>query len=1197
METTWAPLIPTTKGSTSSGLASVINGRQSVSGEGTAAAAASSSNVNDVSLDPFSIGLLPSTVIQRILRFVPVSDLPSCALAARSLARFVADERLWAQKLTFLQYSQVPGCHIRYNPDLSTVPTVASRSVQNDPQVPNRRNSSSSSKAQRNTAANNTNASSAFDSNDDEFGDFEAATITSPDDESFGGFVSSKPSQSGQSFSSAPVFSYCAESKLPVPSTEPDSAYQTFKRIAVTLKPFVQSLLFETSPTTSLVFTDPSLSSLSSQAYMICNVARFTGPLVLGSFAKPAKPAHPMSSASQAADASSDPFDQVQWRLRMSIREAADYLEGVLLSAFEGADARRADALRAGQRGMDVSKAVERAEADMHEHATLIWDLAVSTAESSASFSGNFALGGSILLEGENTNFLSLLDHPGSAAALSFLEKRDTLFRSTSHRPEANFTISATQSRPALDFTAMDAFMADVLASLQTDGSLVARVFPPEQQVLLAFASRIANEVVGEYINGILAKARSIDVHLYLQAAAATFSQALKIADTLEKIEPRHPDFVDPAKCRAIVLSMFEAHLDEYLQEERDWVRNVMMDVCNDGDSDATSARKSASVKQSKTMDTAFLASNNPAQVKRNVLSGFKDVLLMPVTVVPRAAGAVGGAVIRTAGTGLSQLNPLKWQQSSAGGARNASGASSVLGTPQRSSTPAMTNRSDVAANNGYVDFSKEVLGGPDGHVVGDDDSDEEELNPPLSTNEKTDDFGGFANSSVQKEWNEKSSSQDVSANTWTASSVDPSVDARGWSATTNTNTNAFTNETLELDEKRLSATQSTEQSASRPAAGPNFAIDRSRFARLQLLLSLDTALSLIQVNRESLKRMEAFMVYPPTTSNGRRVTAEMEEVCLSLFQVLGEQHIAPGFNKATEEIKQWNPLSDGDASSSGVEKGSSSNDNGGAEVLPLVQFFELTHIADTISQLCSVYFSQTLVPVVKLDIDDFLNPVVRAKKAFEGSLDDFVAGGLSVSVDLLMKRAEWILFSQRDPLDYAGNDVSSMAELDSSTKATRSTIEMLRFHCSLLVGATDREILDLFYTEVALRLFGILTKHLKSLQISQTGGFQLISDLNHISAFIASLRSKEPDIPRFYNSLKTLANYYIVDGRELIALLKNKDAAATSARASAREDGFVFGQEELYEFLKSRSDFRQIEKQVDHEIFGFKVSEDCTVC
>lgn len=1182
MDSKWTPLVPTTKGSSSSsGLTDSMIARQSISAksgqDAAAATAAGASNVNDVSLDPFSIGTLSSTVIQRIISFVPVSGLPSCALAARSLARFVADERLWAQKLAFLQYKQVPGRRVRYSPDLSTLASSSKEQIQ-------RKDSASSNKNHQSSIA----TANTPESNDDEFGDFETATVTSPDDESFGGFMSSKQSHSGQSFSSAPVFSYRAESKLPMPSTEADSAYQTFKRIAVSLKPFVQSLLFETTPTASLVFTDPSLSSLSSQVYIICNVARFTGPLVLGSFSK----THDgKTSTNEALDAAPEEQDQDQWRLRMSIREATDYLEGVLLSAFEGADARRTDALKAGQRGMDVSKAVERAESDMQEHATLLWNLVISTADPSAT-SSNFTLGGgSIPTEaGEPSNFLALLDHPGSAAALSFLEKRDSLLKTTTHRPEANFTTpTSPQPQSSLDFTSMDAFMADVLSGLQTDGSLVARVFPPEQQLLLAFASRIANEIVGEYINSVLTKARCIDIHLYLQAAAATFSQALKMADTLEKIEPRHPDYVTPARCRAIVLSMFEAHLDEYLQEERDWVRNVMLQMCNDGSAasgSGTAGGGAAGVKTGKTMDTAFLASNNPARVKRNVLSGFKDVLLMPVTVVPRAAGAVGGAVIRTAGTGLSQLNPLKWQQSSAAaGGRSGNGTGSGVGTLKRSSTSVIGSiQNEVAANNGYVDFSKEVLGGPDGHVIGDDDSDEEDV---LSAKgEKAQGFGAFEGVSVENEWNEKPSSQDVSSNTWTATSLKSSADTCGWSAKA-PKTSSITpsaSQSSDLNEKGISNNTPVSDHRAAPA-------QHNRFASLQLLLSLDTALSLIQVNRESLKRMEAFLVYPPTTSNGRRVKEEMEEVCLSLFQVLGDQHIAPGFNKATEEIKQWNPLSDGDGS------WISEKDHGecAAEVLPLVQFFELTHIADTISQLCSVYFSQTLVAVVGLDVDDFLNPVVRAKKAFEGNLDEFVASGLSVSVDLLMKRAEWILFSQRNPMDYAGNNMNSMASLDSSTPATRSTIEVVRLHCSLLVGATDHEILDLFYTEVALRLFTILTKHLKSLTISQVGGFQLISDLNHISAFISSLKSKEPDVARFYNSLKTLANYYIVDGKELIALLKNKDAN-NSAKTPVREDGFCFGQEELYEFLKSRSDFRRLEKQIDHEIFGFKVSEDCLV-
>ncbi|SNX86324.1 related to RCY1 - F-box protein involved in recycling plasma membrane proteins [Melanopsichium pennsylvanicum] len=1168
MDNIWAPLVPTTKDSTSIGLATVTNGRDNSSERARAAC-----KINDVSLDPFSVGSLPSAVVQRILSFVPVSDLPSCALSARSVARFVADERLWAHKLECLQYKQIPERRIRYSPDLSTV-AASNRKTKHDAQPSSRKDSASASVDLSKVSPCGTNGSMAsVDTidDDDDFGDFEGGSITgSVGDSSFGGFGSSKTSQNGQNFSSTPVFSYHAESKLPIPSTDTDSAYQTFKRIAIALKPFIQSLLFETSSTTSLIFTDSSLSSLSSQAYMVCNLARFTGPGVLGYFAKPHRVE---STTSTALDASSEAYDQDQWRLRASIREAADYLEGMLLAAFEGADARRTDALRAGQRGMDVSKAVERAESDMHEHATLIWDLAVSSIDPSAR--GTF--GSQTQVDsGEVTDFTALLDRPGSAAALSHLEKHDAHFKSISHLPDANFITSSPSSRPSLDFTAMDAFMADVLKMLQSQGSLIARVFQPEQHVLFAFANRIANEVVGDYINSVLSKARSVDTHLYLQAVAATFSQALKIADALENVKPLYPEHVTPAKCRGIVLGLFEAHLDEYLQEERDWVRSAMINICKNN---SVSGNTNETIgKTGLPKNAGFLASNNPSQVKRNILTGFKHVLLMPVTIVPRAAGAVGGAVIRTAGTGLSHLNPLRWQQGSVAGARSMSGAS----TPQQSHTPGVAAENGTATDNGYIDFSKEVLGGPDEHVIGDDGNDDEVQDFMSRPNVNVGGFASLANTTGQDAWT--SESHDVNRITW-------SGDADSWNAT------AKSSESLSLQsisvaehDKDRSATTITSMEKDSSSAA---AQDWNRFSRLQLLLSIDTALSLVQVNRESLKRMEAFMVFPSNSSNGRRVEEEMEEVCLSLFQVLGDQHIAPGFRKATEEIKSWNPLSESNPrEASKTER--ASDGEGGAEVLPLVQFFELTHIADTISQLCSVYFSQTLVPVVKLDVDDFLNPVVRAKKSFEGTLDEFVAGGLSVSVDLLMKRAEWILFSQRDPLDYAGD---SIASLDNSTRATRATIEVLRFHCSLLVGATDREILDIFYTEVALRLFGILTKHLKSLTISQTGGFQLISDLNHIAAFVSGLKSKEPDIPRFYNSLKTLANYYIVDGKELIALLKNKDAAATSARDSAREDGFVFGQEELYEFLKSRTDFRHIEKQVDHEIFGFKVSEDCIVC
>lgn len=48
----------------------------------------------------------------------------------------------------------------------------------------------------------------------------------------------------------------------------------------------------------------------------------------------------------------------------------------------------------------------------------------------------------------------------------------------------------------ALDFDSMDAFMAGILSVLKESGGRAVRVFPPQANVLLSFAERLANEVV-----------------------------------------------------------------------------------------------------------------------------------------------------------------------------------------------------------------------------------------------------------------------------------------------------------------------------------------------------------------------------------------------------------------------------------------------------------------------------------------------------------------------------------------------------------------------------------------------------------------------------------------------------------------------------------------------------------------------------
>jgi len=90
-------------------------------------------------------------------------------------------------------------------------------------------------------------------------------------------------------------------------------------------------------------------------------------------------------------------------------------------------------------------------------------------------------------------------------------------------------------------------------------------------------------------------------------------------------------------------------------------------------------------------------------------------------------------------------------------------------------------------------------------------------------------------------------------------------------------------------------------------------------------------------------------------------------------------------------------------------------------------------------------------------------------------------------------------------------------------TLACQEAIKCLEVHCKLIRGSTSKEVLEVFYQEVGIRLIAcvlsnlteldayirdrILQKHIKRQIISLNGGFQVIADLNAYNAFITSLK------------------------------------------------------------------------------------------
>lgn len=183
----------------------------------------------------------------------------------------------------------------------------------------------------------------------------------------------------------------------------------------------------------------------------------------------------------------------------------------------------------------------------------------------------------------------------------------------------------------------------------------------------------------------------------------------------------------------------------------------------------------------------------------------------------------------------------------------------------------------------------------------------------------------------------------------------------------------------------------------------------------------------------------------------GIRLRDTLEEVFILLLIVLRERHLNPGFERAIAKMRQYKPT----------------DSDSGAGVAPLLGFFELVHVGDTIGSMIQVYFDREMVSY--LDQTDFLNGVMREKKRFENALDESVAKGLNAGTEVLMAQVEHVLWTRTTGREYCppeGTDFDL-----GPTKGCKDAIECLEVHCRVVRGSAGREVLEVFYAEVGMRL------------------------------------------------------------------------------------------------------------------------------
>lgn len=359
-------------------------------------------------------------------------------------------------------------------------------------------------------------------------------------------------------------------------------------------------------------------------------------------------------------------------------------------------------------------------------------------------------------------------------------------------------------------------------------------------------------------------------------------------------------------------------------------------------------------------------------------------------------------------------------------------------------------------------------------------------------------------------------------------------------------------------------------------------ALMATKLEGIKSLCSIEVALNLVHLAKTSLGR--AALLIPL----GGQVGGEAKEQCATIFvvllRILGQRHVRSGFETAVNHLSHYNPRDVSDHSQKGVA--------------PLVTFIELVNVGDLISQMIDVFYEQQLATPKIADKNDFLDPAGLAKKKFEQMLDESVAAGLNKGIDVLMDEVEYLQSTTQLPTDYNPRPTSTISTVSAATstpnigapsepdigptQTAQRIVELVSSHTNMLVGTTDKAMLDVFNGEVGLRLFTAICKHLKRQRVSTDGAIKLIADMNLYADYVRGL--KHQDLVAFFSALRELSQIYLIDATHA------KDMAAVIADGD--RFGGVFRAEEVYEYAQRRADWYQVRKSVERAMYGM----DCVV-
>ena len=155
------------------------------------------------------------------------------------------------------------------------------------------------------------------------------------------------------------------------------------------------------------------------------------------------------------------------------------------------------------------------------------------------------------------------------------------------------------------------------------------RVFPPELDVATPFMEKVGQDVLYPFLTAIFDELHRTNMESYLTAVSVTFVQCMNLSESLLPIRnsgDKFDQYLD-----TVVIKIYEPHIDLYLAEELDFFRKGCEATIDDWDRQLSEQAASTE---------SFLMSNVNRQAdKRDFLTSFKKVIMMPVNILPSFSG------------------------------------------------------------------------------------------------------------------------------------------------------------------------------------------------------------------------------------------------------------------------------------------------------------------------------------------------------------------------------------------------------------------------------------------------------------------------------------------------------------------------------------------------------------------------------